>query len=419
MLFSPSLRTLLLAAAVLGTAAPAMALTRVSFNSGSIRVRGDAAPDRLRIVANEHDVQITALGGTFRFQGQDVSSATLPVRDKLSVSTAGGGDRIQLRSTVPAFIGGVNVSVYGTDPTQNLVLVEGADLAGNLTITAGLSNDFFALTDAAVAGNTNLFLTQSAGGIVDIAGGSFGGRLQVIGGAGPDSFTVREGDGPTFIGDQLRLDTRGGDDRARVRDAIVTRTVVSTAGGNDSVGFEASALLNPAYISTGGGADTIVFSGNAEGQFNQTFDTVYVDAGAGGDTLDIQESFFGSFTQIDLGTGRNFAAIDDSRFDGRLRLRNRGERGSLAIEEELAFGGTTQFRSNFEYVCYAGGQFADVALGGSATFFRDAYFFADTAAGPNLLLLGDAEFLRELTTIGWNVEDFAGEDSFGDLLAFD
>ena len=365
-------------------ASAAAADTEIDINDSRIRFRtisGDSSI--LLFAAPRYNVALAwSLDRTpISYNGRSRRIHLIPLRPELLVEGATGDDTFYLsqcgRGT--AFANGI--SVFQGDGSDRFYLCN-ARVDGDLFVAGGVNAQSVGIYRSTIAAGAELYATSSLTSDISICQSDFDNNVFIAGGIGIDEVAFED----SSIAGDLRIFTRESDDQVRLTETDVLRFEVETGSEADQLELIGSSILFESFVSTGDGDDSLAFVSSDDGATTR-LDTMILDAGAGNDSFDISEAFFGSFVQLDLGTGTNNCNIDDTRFDGQLQYRDRGLDGLLNIEQDPTQIGASEFRGMFTAEAYAGGHMTLIGQGAEGTeafFFQFAGFFGHPDA-PSLL----------------------------------
>jgi hypothetical protein len=273
---------------------------------GNLTIRGDAADNQFSVQETAPDV--------FTFTDTD------PVGDTRFNGALG-----------PFVIAGVTGSVRADlqAGNDNIEILGGTEITGNLQVKAGAGNDTAILTGVAIGGGGvdvagNAVIETGAGNdTVRLIGAFLGGGVNVGGdaviqtGAGNDTVDLASGflSGSVDVGGNLDVHAGQGDDAVTVAEtSVVGNTTIDTSDGLDDVNID--------FVTAGGNLTVRLGHQDDNLRFHSSNVTaaVALNASLGHDTLDVRAVQADSGT-IDTSDGNDIVSLDSITTSGDLTIR--------------------------------------------------------------------------------------------------
>jgi len=345
----------------------------------TLNITGDAETgSNIQLEQITGGVRLSALTGTIRVNGADVTSADFSGITTLNVRLGAGDDTVSVLGSLNL----KNVTFNLGDGNNSLSVGAGMNVTGKLSITGGTGADVVSL-EGSIAKSASISLGLGNDDL-SLLGTSFSSAVTINTGAGADLVTIDQ----TSLGlnanfnNTLTINTGEDNDEVSIRNAATKKISVNTGDDDDTVTLESITANGAISVQTGAGVDALsLLSVTQTASGTNTF-----NVGTGADTVVIAQSSLKANTNIDLGTGIvNTLSIDDTSFAGTFNLNaNGGVMGTI--------GDVINIETN-------------TSLAGGTVFSKAAKLKVGAAADINLGLLeasSDTDFLSTLSITGIN-----------------
>ncbi|WP_145029989.1 hypothetical protein [Caulifigura coniformis] len=345
----------------------------------TLNITGDAeAGSNLQLEQISGGVRLTALSGTIRVNGADVTSADFTGITTLNVRLGAGDDTVSVLGSLNL----KNVTFNLGDGDNSLSVGAGMNVTGKLSVTGGTGDDTVSF-EGSIAKSASISLGLGNDQI-SLLGTSFSSSVTINTGAGADLVTIDE----TSLGvdasfnNTLTINTGEDNDEVSIRNAATKRITLNTGDDDDIVDLENITANGTLSLQTGAGADIL----NLVSVTQTASGTNTINVGTGADAVVIAQSSLKANTNIDLGTGIiNTLSVDDTSFAGTFNLNTNGG-------VQTGVGDVINIETN-------------TSLVGGTVFSKAAKLKVGAAADINLGLLevsSDTDFLSTLSITGIN-----------------